>query len=89
MSASSETSSDLETKSPAMLPVSQSACAARRSPVNWGADAAVVGACPCKVLRSSLNSNNKRSSLGVAECTAATIESDGNVPVGGVSDMLV
>ena len=89
MSASSETSNDLETKSPAMLPVSRSACAVRLCPVDWGVDAAVVGACPCKVLRSSLNTNNERSSLGFVECTAATSESDGNVPMSGISDMSV
>ena len=54
-----------------------------------GDDAVVVGACPFKVLRSSLNTNNERSSLGLVECTAATIESDGNVPVRGTSDILV
>ena len=48
-----------------------------------------MGACPCKVLRSSLNTNNEKSSLGFVECTAATIESDGNVPVSGISDMSV
>ena len=87
MNASSETSNDLEIS--AMLPVSKSACAARRSPVDWGDDAGVVGACLCKVLRSSLKTNNESNSLGFVECTAATIESDGNVPVSGISDMSV
>ena len=72
-----------------MLPVSESACTVRRSPVDWGDDAGVVGAYPCKVLRSSLNINNEGSSLGFVECTAATIKSDDNVPVSGISDMSV
>ena len=72
-----------------MLPVSRSACAARLRPVDWGVDATVMGACPYKVLRSSLNTTNERSSLGFVEYTAATIESDGNVPMSGTSDMSV
>ena len=72
-----------------MLPVSKSACAARRSLVDWVDDAGVMGACPCKGLRSSLKTNNESNSLGFVECTAATIESDGKVPMSGISDMSV
>ena len=59
------------------------------SHVDWGADATVVGACPCKVSISSLNTNKKSNSLGFVECTAVTIESDCKIPVSGFAVMSV